>query len=83
MINSEKQLLKKRIKRLGWFLLIVFLPAMLISIFLAVAKIPEWLNIMVVVIVLFVLFFLFSLVCAKLDSKKEQRLKGKKDPFSD
>lgn len=83
MQHSEKQELKKKIKRLGLFLLIVFLPAMVICIGMIVAEVPQWLNILVLVIVLFVLFAVFIKICEKLEAKKNERLKKKKDPFSD
>ena len=83
MKNTEKQELKKKVKRLGLFLLIVLIPALVICVLLIWAKVPQWLNILVLVIVLFVLFGLYSLVYSKLDKKKEERMSKKKDPFSD
>lgn len=84
MRASEKQELKQKIKRLGIFLLIVFLPAMVVAVLLAyVAKVPQWLNMLVLVIMLFVLFFIYSLLMQKLDKHKNERLKKKKDPFSE
>lgn len=83
MINSEKQLLKKRIKRLGLFLLIVFLPMVVISTLMALYVKEEWLNIFVCVLILFILFGIYLFLLEKMDRKKEARLKGKKDPFSD
>ena len=83
MRSTEKQELKKKIKRVGLFLLIVFLPAMSVCVGLAFAKVPQWLNILVLVVMLFVLFFLYVWVCSKLDSKKEKRMRDKKDPFSE
>ncbi len=83
MINSEKQILKRRIKRLGLFLLIVFLPTMVVAVLLGVAKVPQWLNILVLVLMLFVLFGVYAYLMSKLDKRKETRLKSKKDPFSD
>lgn len=64
-------------------MIIVFMPIFVISVLLAVAKVSQWINILVLVVLLFVLFFLFMYLCSKLDKKKEQRLKKKKDPFSD
>jgi len=83
MRSTEKQELKKKLKRLGLFLLIVFLPAMVICILLLWAKVPQWLNILVLVVVLFIFYFLYIFVCSKLDNKKNERLKKKKDPFAD
>lgn len=83
MKSSDKQELKKKIQRMGLFLLIVFIPVLVIAICLAVAKVPQWLNIMVLVIILFILFFLFLYVCGKLDERKKARMDKKKDPFSD
>lgn len=83
MRSTEKQDLKRKLKRLGLFLLIVFVPAMLVCVLLVWQKVPQWLNILVLVIVLFILFFLFTFVCDKMDKKKDERLSKKKDPFAD
>ena len=83
MKSSEKQELKKKIGRLGLFLLIVFLPILVLAIVLASVGVKQWVNIMVLVIVMFILFGLFLMVCQKLDNRKEERIKKKKDPFSD
>lgn len=80
---TEKQELKKKLKRLGLFLLIVFLPSLVVASLIIISGAPQWLNIMIIVIVLFVMYALFLLVCSKLDKKKQQRLGKKKDPFSD
>ena len=81
--SSEKQELKKKIQRLGLFLLIVFLPVLVVAIVLAYLQVSQWLNILVLVILLFLLFFLFSFVCGKLDARKKARMDKKRDPFSD
>ena len=83
MKTTEKQELKKKLKRLGLFLLIVFLPALVIAALIIIAGVPQWLNIMIMVIILFVLFSLFVFVCDKLDKRKQARLRNKKDPFSE
>ena len=80
---TEKQELKKKLKRLGLFLLIVFLPSLVVASLIIISGAPQWLNIMIIVIVLFVMYAVFLLVCSKLDKKKQQRLEKKKDPFSD
>lgn len=83
MKSSEKQELKKKIKRIGLFLLIVFFPAMIVSVLLLWAQVPQWLNILVLVVLLFILFAVYVFVCDKIDKKKAERLSKKKDPFSD
>ena len=83
MKTSEKIELKKKLKRLGLFLLIVIAPCLVICTLLIVAKIPQWLNMMVLVICLFILYFLFLFICSKLDKRTQERLSKKKDPFSD
>ena len=83
MRSTEKQELKKKMKRLGLFMLIVFIPALVVCALLIIAKVPQWLNILVLVILLFVLFFFYLWICSKLDKKKEERLNKKKDPFSE
>ena len=83
MRSTEKQELKKKIKRIGLFLCIVFIPALVISVLLWWAQVPEWLNIMVLVVILFILFALYAFVMDKMDKKKEVRMSKKKDPFAD
>ena len=83
MRKSESNELKQKLKRLGLFLLIVFLPAMIVAIVLQVyAHVPQWLNILVLVVMLFVLYFFYIWVLSKFDKKKQERLSKKKDPFS-
>ena len=84
MRSTEKQELALKIKRLGLFMLIVFLPILVICVLLlAVAKVPQWLNILMLVLCLFVLYGFYVFVCAKLDKRKQERLTKKKDPFSE
>ena len=83
MKNSEKQELKRKIGRLGLFLLIVFLPMMALAIVLIYVGVAQWVNVMILVIVMFILFALFLFICQKLDERKYERMKKKKDPFSD
>lgn len=84
MKNSEKQELKRKISRIGLFMLIVFLPMVVVCVLLQVAGVKEqWIAILVLVILMFVLFILYSFICSKLDERKKERLKKKKDPFSD
>lgn len=83
MKRSESNELKQKLKRLGLFMLIVFLPAMVVAILLQFyAHVPQWLNILVLVVMLFVLYFLYVWICSKIDKKKQERLSKKKDPFS-
>lgn len=83
MRSSEKQELKKKIQRVGLFMLIVFIPMLVVAVCLGVAGVKQWINIMVCVIIMFILFFLFLFVCGKLDERKKARMDKKKDPFSD
>ena len=83
MNNSEKQILKKRIARLGLFFLIVFIPVLVLAVVLASVGVKQWVNVMILVIVMFFLFALYIFVCEKLDNRKKERMKKKKDPFAD
>ncbi len=83
MKNTEKQQLKRRIKSIVLFLIIVFVPITMLCILLAVVHVPQWLNIMVLVLAMFVLFGLYAFVLSKLDERKQKRMENKKDPFSD
>ena len=83
MKSTEKQELKRRIKRLFMFLGIVLVPCLVVCVLLIYAKIPQWLNILVLVIMLFILYSVYVVLCNKLDQKKKVRMSKKKDPFSD
>lgn len=83
MRNSEKQQLKRKIGRIGWFLLIVFIPILVVAVVLQYVGVKQWVNIMIVVILMFLLYALYVFVCGKLDERKHERMKNKKDPFSD
>ncbi len=83
MRTTEKQELKKNIKRLGLFLLIVFLPVCLVCATLFYLNVPQGANIAILVVLLFILFFIYLWICGKIDQRKAERLKKKKDPFSD
>ena len=82
---SERMVLKDRLKKLGIFCLIVFIPVLVLSVVMMSFGVSQAVNIIVTVIVLFVLFFLYLYICSLIDKKKEKRLKesGKKDPFSE
>lgn len=82
---SERMVLKDRLKKLGIFCLIVFIPVLVLSVVMMSFGVSQVVNIIVTVVVLFVLFFLYLYICSLIDKKKEKRLKesGKKDPFSE
>ena len=82
---SERMVLKDRLKKLGIFCLIVFIPVLVLSVVMMSYGVSEAVNIIVTVVILFVLFFLYLYICSLIDKKKEKRLKesGKKDPFSE
>ncbi len=82
---SERMILKDRLKKLGIFCLIVFLPICVVAVAMAAAGVTQAVVIVVNVVLLFLLFGLFMYICSVLDKKKEKRLKesNKKDPFAD
>ena len=86
-MKSEKREFNKKMKRAGIFIAGYFVVALLISTLLILyTDIPQWLNGMVIVISAGVFYLIFLWVCAKIDKKKEEKVKGslkKNDPFSD
>ena len=82
---SERMVLKDRLKKLGIFCLIVFIPVLVLSVVMMSFGVSQAVNIIVTVVVLFVLFFLYLYICSLIDKKREKKLKesGKKDPFSE
>ena len=84
MKTSEKQELKKKLKRLGLFMLIMVVPSLFLAVILMYyAKLSSAVNVVVLVVVMLVLYCFYVALCAKLDRKKEARMKNKKDPFSE
>lgn len=82
---SERMILKDRLKKLGIFCLIVFIPVLVLSVVMMSFGVSEAVNIIVTVVILFVLFFLYLHICSVIDKKREKKLKesGKKDPFAE
>ncbi len=82
---SDRMILKDRLKKLGLFCLIVFIPVLVVAVVLYSVGVPEWANMLVLVVMLLALFCVFMYVCSVLEKRKEKRLKesGKKDPFSE
>lgn len=82
---SERMVLKDRLKKLGIFCLIVFIPVLVLSVVMMSFGVSEAVNIIVTVVILFVLFFLYLYICSVIDKKREKKLKesGEKDPFSE
>lgn len=82
---SERMILKDRLKKLGVFCLIVFIPVLVLSVVMMSFGVSEAVNIIVTVVILFVLFFLYLYICSVIDKKREKKLKesGKKDPFAE
>ncbi len=85
MKMSDRMILKDRLKKLGLFCLIVFIPVLVVAVVLYSVGVPEWANMLVLVVMLLALFCVFMYVCSVLEKRKEKRLKesGKKDPFSE
>ena len=72
MRSTEKQELKKKIQRVGLFMLIVLIPALVLSVVLQfVAHVPQWLNILVLVLVLYILFMFGFVSNWMLEKQKE------------
>ena len=82
---SDRMILKDRLKKLGLFCLIVFIPVLVVAVVLYSVGVPEWANMLVLVVMLLALFCVFMYICSVLEKRKEKRLKesGKKDPFSE
>lgn len=77
--------LKKKQKRLGLFLVLVFILDVLIAfLFFKYTQINKVLCGFIIIVITAFLYLLFLGVCAKIDKRKEKRLaeSGKKDPFT-
>ncbi len=85
LMPKESRNLKKTLKRLGIFLLIVFLFDVFIGfLFFKYTNMSGVLVGFIIICITTVLYLLFLLICAKIDKKKKERLEnsGKKDPFT-
>ena len=82
---KERRNLKKTSKRLLIFLLIVFVFDVFICfLFFRYTSMSPVLCGFIIICITTVLYLLFSLICAKIDKKKKERLENsdKKDPFT-
>ena len=85
LMPKESRDLKKTYKRLLWFLLCVFVfDAFICFLFFKYTKLNQVLAGFIVICITGILYLLFSLLCAKIDKKKKEKLEksGKTDPFS-
>lgn len=83
LMPKESRNLKRNLKRLGLFLLVMFLIDVFICFLLIkYTSLSGVVCGIIVILITSVLYLLFLLICAKLDKKKEEKLKNKKDPFS-
>ena len=77
--------LKKKQKRLGLFLVLVFILDVFIAfLFFKYTQINKVLCGFIIIVITAFLYLLFLGLCAKIDKRKEKRLaeSGKKDPFT-
>ena len=86
MLPNETRDLKKKSKRLVWFILGICLFDAFIA-FLFFRYVPGISQVLVGFIIICItglLYLPFTLICAKIDKKKAEKIKnaGKKDPFS-
>ena len=82
---KESRDLKKTYKRIGFFLLGVFLfDAFICFLFYSYTQVSSVVVGIIVIAITTVLYLLFSLLCAKIDKKREEKKakSTKKDPFS-
>lgn len=85
LMPKESRDLRKTMKRLGIFLLIVFLFDVFICfLFYRYTELSGVLIGFIIICITAVLYLLFLLICARIDKKKKERLEksGKKDPFT-
>lgn len=86
-MKSQKQEFNRKMKRAGIFIACYFVVALVISSLLILyTNIPQWLNGLVIVVSASVFYLIFLWVCAKIDKKKEEKMKDsldKNDPFGD
>lgn len=81
---KESRNLKKTTKRLGWFLVCVFVLCLVESYLLVLAGISPVVNGIIVIITAALLYLVFLVICAKIDKKREREgaESPSKDPFS-
>ena len=83
---EQKRDLKKTNKRLIIFLLVAFFIDAFIAflIYNYIPKIHPVLCGFIIIVITAILYLLFFLICAKIDKRREERIKnsGKQDPFT-
>lgn len=81
---KESKNLRKSLKRTMMFLVGVFIFCLVESYLLQLAGLSAVWNGFVIIVTAAVLYLIFILICAKIDKKKEQKLRENKskDPFS-
>lgn len=85
-MQSKKGELKRKTKRMAWFIGGYFIFALFFAALLQIAGVPQWLNIIIIVLTAGVFYLLYVLVCGKLDKRKEEKDKERTkefDPFAD
>lgn len=85
LLPNESRDLRKKYKRLIWFLLAVFIFDVFICfLFFEYTSMNKVLAGFIVICITAILYLLFSLICAKIDKKKQKRLEENKnkDPFT-
>ncbi len=85
LLPNESRDLRKKYKRLLWFLPCVFVFDVFVCfLFFEYTSINKILAGFIVICITAVLYLLFSLICAKIDKKKKGKLEQNKnkDPFT-
>ena len=85
-MENNKRELKRKTKRMAWFIGIFFVFALFFAALLQIAGVPQWLNMVIIVLTAGICYLLFMLVCGKLDKRREEAEKEKTkefDPFAD
>ena len=85
LLPNQSRDLRKKYKRLMWFLIAVFIFDVFICfIFFEYTSMNKVLAGFIVICITAVLYLLFSLICAKIDKKKKEKLEKNKnkDPFT-
>lgn len=85
LLPKESRDLRKSYKRLGIFILIVFiLDVFICFLFFKYTNMHPVLNGFIIICITAILYLLFLAICAKIDKKKKEKLEksGKRDPFT-
>ena len=85
MKMSPRMKAKQKVYRAGIYCLIALIPIIMEGYFLWYLGVPEIANSLILIVTLIAFYIVFTLICNKIDKKREEKEKQSKtrDPFTE